>query len=61
MVKKIRFSHVALFVILLGITALPVLAGSAVVGSVAGSINATVGGQVLLPNTTIFSGDSVRV
>jgi len=40
---------------------LPVLAGSAVVGSVAGSMNATVGGQALLPNTTIFSGDSVQV
>jgi hypothetical protein len=36
-------------------------AGSAVVGSVAGSTNATLGGQVLLPNTTIFSGDSLTV
>jgi hypothetical protein len=36
-------------------------AGSAVVGSVAGSMNATIGGQALLPNTTIFSGDSLRV
>ncbi len=61
MVKRIGLSHVALLVVLLGIAALPVLAGSAVVGSVAGSINATVGGQALLPNTTIFSGDSVRV
>jgi len=43
------------------IALLPVLAGSAVVGSVAGSMNATVGGQALLPNTTIFSGDSVQV
>ncbi len=34
---------------------------SAVVGMVAGSTNATVGGQVLLPNTAIFSGDSLRV
>jgi hypothetical protein len=39
----------------------PALAGSAVIGSVAGSMNATVGGQALLPNTTIFSGDSVQV
>ena len=36
-------------------------AGSAVVGSVAGSVNATLGGQVLVPNTTIFSGDSLQV
>jgi len=32
-----------------------------VIGSVLGSMNATVGGQSLLPNTTIFSGDSVQV
>ena len=37
------------------------LAGSAVIGSVAGSRNATIGGQALLPNTTIFSGDSLAV
>ena len=36
-------------------------AGSAVVGSVAGSVNASVGGQILLPNATIFSGDSLQV
>lgn len=40
---------------------LPVLAASGVVGSVAGSMNASVGGQRLLPNTTIFSGDSLQV
>ena len=48
-------------ILFLGLATLPVLAGSAVVGSVAGSMNATVGGQALLPNTTIFSGDSVQV
>jgi hypothetical protein len=54
-----RFS---LFLILLGLVAvMPAFAGSAVVGSVAGSMNATVGGQTLLPNTTLFSGDSLRV
>ena len=36
-------------------------AGSAVVGSVAGSVNATVGGQAVVPNATIFSGDSLQV
>jgi hypothetical protein len=39
----------------------PSFAASAVVGSVAGGTNATVGGQALLPNTTLFSGDSLRV
>jgi hypothetical protein len=54
-----RFS---LYLILLGlVAAIPAFAGSAVVGSVAGSMNATVGGQTLLPNTTLFSGDSLRV
>jgi len=47
---------------LLGVlAAAPVYAGSAVVGSVAGSLNATVGGQALVPNTVIFSGDSLQV
>lgn len=41
--------------------AAPVYAGSAVIGSVAGSLNATVGGQALAPNTVIFSGDSLQV
>ena len=36
-------------------------AGSAIVGSVAGSVNATVGGHVVLPNATVFSGDSLQV
>jgi hypothetical protein len=54
--------RISLMLILLGMLAsVPVFAGSAVVGSVAGSMNATVGGQALLPNTTIFSGDSLQV
>ena len=43
------------------LAAAPVYAGSAVVGSVAGSLNATVGGQALVPNAVIFSGDSLQV
>jgi len=43
------------------VLAVPTFAGSAVVGSVAGSMNATVGGQTLLPNTTLYSGDSLQV
>jgi len=35
--------------------------GSAIIGSVAGSKNATIDGQALAPNTTVFSGDSLRV
>jgi len=35
--------------------------GTAVVGTVAGGTNATIGQQALLPNTTLFSGDSLRV
>jgi len=57
--QKLRLSLLALVFVI--ISALPVFSGSAVVGSVAGSMNATIGGQALLPNTTIFSGDSLQV
>jgi len=51
-----------IMVLLLGVvTVAPVYAGSAVIGSVAGSLNATVGGQALVANTVIFSGDSLAV
>lgn len=51
-----------LLVVILGLVALvPAFGGSAVIGSVAGSQNATIGGQALLPNATIFSGDSLQV
>jgi len=54
--------RVSLLVLLLGmVAAVPAFAGSAVIGSVAGSMNATVGGQTLVPNTTLFSGDSLQV
>jgi len=54
--------RLTLLALLMGAAAtVPALAGSAVIGSVAGSMNATVGGQSLLPNTTIFSGDSLQV
>lgn len=39
----------------------PIYAGSAIIGSVAGSKNATIDGHELVPNTTVFSGDSLRV
>jgi hypothetical protein len=50
------------FLLLMGLVAsLPAFAGSAVIGSVAGSMNATMGGQALLPNAVLFSGDSIQV
>jgi len=59
---KTTVLRLTLFALLIGAVAtVPALAGSAVIGSVAGSMNATVGGQSLLPNTTIFSGDSLQV
>jgi len=62
MLKKDCIARFSLYLILVGLVAVaPALAGSAVVGSVAGSTNATVSGQTLLPNTTLFSGDSVQV
>ncbi len=62
MLSKHCIVRLSLCLILLGMVAVvPAMAGSAVVGSVAGSMNATVGGQTLLPNTTLFSGDSLQV
>jgi len=62
MSTKTAVIRVALFALLVGAVAtVPALAGSAVIGSVAGSMNATLGGQPLLTNTTIFSGDSLQV
>jgi len=59
---KTRLLRVTLLALLVGTVAMiPARAGSAVIGSVAGSMNASVGGQSLLPNTTIFSGDSLQV
>jgi hypothetical protein len=55
---KLSFS---LLVILTILSVVPMFGASAVVGSVAGGTNATIGGQVLVPNTTLFSGDSLRV
>jgi hypothetical protein len=48
-------------VAMVGIGLMPVMAGSAAIGSVAGSRNATLSGQAAVPNTTVFSGDSLQV
>jgi hypothetical protein len=61
MLSKLRMRCILCLVVLGLVAVVPVFAGSAVVGSVAGSMNATVGGQTLLPNTTLFSGDSLQV
>jgi hypothetical protein len=54
--------RVYLLCLVMGIVAAaPAFAGSAVIGSVAGSMNATIGGQALMPNAVIFSGDSLQV
>ena len=55
-------SRIMLFLLLLGIVgAAPMFAGSAAIGTVAGSLNATVSGQALLPNSTVFNGDQLQV
>jgi hypothetical protein len=54
--------RISLCLILLGlVAAVPAFAGSAVIGSVTVSMNATVGGQTLLPDTILFSGDNLQV
>jgi len=52
---------VLIVVAMVGIGLVPVMAGSAAIGSVAGSRNATLSGQAVVPNTTVFSGDSLQV
>lgn len=55
-------SRIMLYLLLLGIVgAAPIFAGSAAIGTVAGSLNATVSGQALLPNSTVFNGDQLQV
>jgi len=61
MLSKFNLRLTLCLVVLGLVVTIPAFAGSAVVGSVAGSMNATVGGQTLLPNTTLFSGDSLQV
>jgi len=62
MLSKHCIVRISLCLILLGlVAAVPAFAGSAVIGSVAASMNATVGGQTLFPNTTLFSGDKLQV
>jgi hypothetical protein len=61
MSSKNLMMRMGMVALLAAVVAVPVYAGSAVIGSVAGSKDATVGGQALLPATTLFSGDSLQV
>lgn len=59
--KDLRW-RMPMLLLLSGIlSSVPAFAGSAVIGSVSGSTNATLSGTTLVPNTTIFSGDSLQV
>jgi hypothetical protein len=61
MSQKNLIKRIAMLMVLAAVVAVPMYAGSAVIGSVAGSKDATIGGQALLPSTTLFSGDSLQV
>jgi len=56
---RLRISLMLLLTMMVGVV--PMFCASAVIGSVAGSANATLGGHELTPNTTLFSGDNLRV
>jgi hypothetical protein len=58
--SQIARSYLCAFLLTLVAAALA-YAGPAVIGVVAGSTNASVGGETILPNTTLFSGDSLQV
>jgi len=59
--KNLRFYMAVLVFCFSMLAAGPVFAGSAVVGSVAGGMNATIGGQPVLSGYTVFSGDNLKV
>ena len=60
-VRDGKLRQAVLLVAMMGLGLLPALAGSAVVGSVAGSRDATLSGQAAVANTTVFSGDHLQV
>ena len=62
MTGKNFVSRVLLATVLFGmLTPPPALGGSAAIGTIAGSLDATVGGDAVQPNTVVFSGDILRV
>src|SRR5579872_1009950 len=58
---KRRFVEMGIVIAVVGMSWMPALAGSAAIGSVAGSSNAILSGQAVVPNTTVFSGDKLQV
>lgn len=50
-----------MLIAVMGIGLMPMLAGSAAVGTIAGSRDASLSGEALVPNTTVFSGDKLQV
>lgn len=61
MIRKSGLSRALLPVALMGLTAALAAGGPVPIGSLVGSRNATLDGQVPLPHTTMLSGDSLRV
>jgi hypothetical protein len=62
MISKSQITPLCLSVfLLLVLVAPPVFADSSVIGLVKGSTNASVAGETLLPDTTLFSGDRLEV
>jgi len=59
--KNARFYVGVLVLCFAMLAVVPAFAGSSIVGSVAGSMNATISGQPALNGTTVFSGDSLKV
>ncbi len=59
--KNLNLRVCLLALLALAIASTPMFAGSAIIGSLAGSSNTTVAGQAVLPNTTLYSGDSLQV
>jgi hypothetical protein len=62
MSKKIARLYVVTLVLTFAlVAAVPAFAGSSIVGSLAGSMNATIGGQPAPEGSVLFSGDSLKV
>jgi hypothetical protein len=60
-VRQLSTRLVLAMVVMAGVGLAPAMAGSAAIGSVAGSRNATLSGAAAVPNTTVFSGDRLQV
>lgn len=56
-----RIASVILFCGTLLVACAPAVAGSGVIGSVAGSVNASLGDVPAIPHSTVFSGDTLKI